>query len=177
MINNMKKLYFIFAISLIAAGIHAQILTPTVIASTGGFTSNVNNSFSYTVGEMTMVETISAGNHILTQGFQQPNDHVLSLIGITQDEPGSFVVYPNPAVDNTWLGFTLPEAGRVTIVMYDAAGQKVADIYTSNYESGKIVTQANTSLYAAGTYFMTMTFVSSFEGKTHLITQKVQIVR
>jgi len=173
----MKKLYFVFAMALSSLGMNAQMLTPQVIASTGGYSSNGTNSLSYTVGEMTMVQTFSANNNILTQGFQQPNDMTVGLIDITQDDFGSFVIYPNPAVDNAWLGFTMPEAGKITIVMYDAIGQKVSDIYTANYESGKIVTQANTSLYAAGMYFMTMTFVSSVDGKTHVTTKKIQIIR
>jgi len=173
----MKKLYFAFAITLVSLGLNAQMLTPQVIASTGGYSSNATNSLSYTVGEMTMVQTFSAGGNILTQGFQQPNDEVLGILDVTQDDYGSFVVYPNPAVDNAWLGFTLPEAGKVTIMMYDVLGQKVSDIYTANYESGKIVTQANTTLYAAGVYFMTMTFVSSVDNKTHITTKKIQIIR
>ena len=173
----MKKLYFVFAMALSSLGMNAQMLTPQVIASTGGYSSNGTNSLSYTVGEMTMVQTFSANNNILTQGFQQPNDMTVGLIDITQEDFGSFVIYPNPAVDNAWLGFTMPEAGKITIVMYDAIGQKVSDIYTANYESGKIVTQANTSLYAAGMYFMTMTFVSSVDGKTHVTTKKIQIIR
>jgi Secretion system C-terminal sorting domain len=173
----MKKLYFVLGLALLSLGMNAQMLTPQVIASTGGFSSNANNSLSYTVGEMTMVQTFTANGNILTQGFQQPNDQVLGILDVTQDDYGSFVVYPNPAVDNAWLGFTLPEAGRVTIVMYDVLGQKVSDIYTANYDSGKIVTQANTSLYAAGIYMMTMTFVSSVDNKTHVTTKKVQIIR
>ena len=175
----MKKIYFVFAIAVFSLGLNAQSLTPQVIASTGGFSSNATNSLSYTVGEMTMVQTFTANGNILTQGFQQPNDtaKIVGILDVTQDDYGSFIVYPNPAVDNAWLAFTLPEAGRVTVVMYDAIGQKVSDIYTANYESGKIIAQANTSLYAAGMYFMTMTFVSSVDNKTHVTTKKIQIIR
>jgi hypothetical protein len=173
----MKKLYFVFALAVVSAGLNAQMLTPQVIASTGGYSSNATNSLSYTVGEMTMVQTFTANGNILTQGFQQPNETTVGILEVTQDDYGAFIVYPNPAVDNAWLGFTLPEAGRVTIAMYDIIGQKISDLYTSNYESGKIVTQINTSLYAAGTYLVTMTFVSSVDGKTHITTKKVQIIR
>ena len=173
----MKKLYFVFAIALSSLGMNAQMLTPQVIASTGGYSSNANGSLSYTVGEMTMVQTFSANNNILTQGFQQPNDIPTGLLDITQDDFGSFVVYPNPAVDNAWLAFQMPEAGRVTIALYDMLGQKVTDFYAGNYENGKISTQANTSLYAAGMYFATLTFVAANDGKTHVTTKKIQIIR
>jgi len=120
----MNKVYSIFFLMFSATLLNAQMLTPTVIASTGGFTSNANGSLSYTVGEMTMVQTFTANGNILTQGFQQPEDNLTGLIDITQDEFGSFVVYPNPAVDNLWFGFQLPEEGKVQIALYDAIGQK-----------------------------------------------------
>ena len=154
----------------------AQILTPTVISSTGGFSSNANGSLSYTVGEMTMVQTFSANGNILTQGFQQPNDNVTFLIDLTKDEFGSLVVYPNPAVDNMWFGFQLPEEGIVQIALYDVLGQKVSDLYNANYDNGKIVEQVNVSMYAAGVYMLTMNFVSAKDGKTHVSTKKFQVI-
>jgi len=173
----MKKLYFVFAAALLSLGMSAQSLTPQVIASTGGFSSNANGSLSYTVGEMTMVQTFSANNNILTQGFQQPNDVSVGLLDITQDDFGSFVVYPNPAVDNTYLAFQMPEAGRVTISLYDMLGQKVSDVYAGNYENGKVTAQANVQTLAAAEYFMTLTFVSAQDGKTHITTKKLQVIR
>ena len=173
----MKKLYFVFAIAVSSLGLNAQSLTPQVIASTGGFSSNANGSLSYTVGEMTMVQTFSANNNILTQGFQQPNDNVLGLLDVTQDDFGSFVVYPNPAVDQTTYGFEMPEAGRVSIALYDVLGQKVSDLYSANYDAGKVTAQANVNEYASGVYFVTMTFVSSRDAKTHVTTKKLQVIR
>ena len=173
----MKKFSFLALIAFLSIAAKAQMLTPTVIASTGGFASNANGSLSYTVGEMTMVQTFTANGNILTQGFQQPNDNVTGLIDITQDEFGSFVLYPNPAVDNMWFGFQLPEAGKVEIVMYDALGQKVKDVFHTSYDTGKIVEQVNVSLYAAGVYLLTMNFVSDKDGKVHTTSKKFQIVK
>ena len=172
----MKKIYFLLLMAVTATGLSAQMLTPTVISSTGGFSSNANGSLSYTVGEMTMVQTFSANGNILTQGFQQPNDNVTGLIDLTQDEFGSLVVYPNPAVDNMWFGFQLPEEGRVQIALYDVLGQKVSDLYNANYDNGKIVEQVNVSMYAAGVYMLTMNFVSAKDGKTHVSTKKFQVI-
>jgi hypothetical protein len=172
----MKKIYFLLLMSFTAIGLSAQMLTPTVISSTGGFSSNANGSLSYTVGEMTMVQTFSANGNILTQGFQQPNDNVTGLIDLTQDEFGSLVVYPNPAVDNMWFGFQLPEEGRVQIALYDVLGQKISDLYNANYDNGKIVEQVNVSTYAAGVYMLTMNFVSAKDGKTHVSSKKFQVI-
>jgi hypothetical protein len=124
---------------------------------------------------MTMVETFSANGNILTQGFQQPEDKTVGIIDITQDEFGSFVVYPNPAVDNVWFGFKLPEKGNVTVSLYNNLGQKIGDIYHSNYESGSVVQQTPVSTLAAGMYFMTMTFVGT-NNATHITTKKFQVI-
>jgi hypothetical protein len=173
----MKKFYFLFLAAFLSIGLKAQMLTPTVIASTGGFSSNANGSLSYTVGEMTMVQTFSASGNILTQGFQQPNESVTGLLELTQDDFGSFVVYPNPSVDNTWYGFELPEAGRVVISLYDELGQRISDLYTANYDNGKIVQQTDVSKLAGGMYFVTLTFTGTKDGKTHINTKKLQVIR
>ncbi len=172
----MKKAYFSLSIILIALSAGAQSLSPTVISATGGFSSNANGSLSYTVGEMTMVETFTGGNNILTQGFQQPNDFTIGILEISQGEYGSFVVYPNPAVDNLWFGFEFPESGKINVAIYDVLGQKVADIYNSNYQNGKTVETLNVSNYSAGTYMMTLTFSPDNGGKAHLITKRFQVV-
>ena len=173
----MKKIYLLFSVVIVGLGLNAQMLTPTVISSTGAFVSNPTvGSLSYTVGEMTMVQTFTANGNILTQGFQQPTDNVTGLLDFTQDEIGSFVVYPNPAVDNIWFGLQLPEKGRVIVSVFDVLGQKLADVYNGNYDSGKIIQQLNVSTYAAGYYMMTMTFTSDKDGKVHTTTKKFQVI-
>lgn len=173
----MKKFYItLIAVSYVFIG-NAQMLTPTVISSTGGFSTNGGNgSLSYTVGEMTMVETFSANGNILTQGFQQPNDNMTGILAMTQDEFGSFAVYPNPAVDNIWFGVELPEAGKISIGIYDIVGQKVADVYNRDYTNGKVIQQTNVSTFAAAQYFLTMTFTSDKDGKVHTTTKKFQVI-
>jgi hypothetical protein len=172
----MKKIYLLASVLFCALLSNAQMLTPTVIASTGGFSSNANGSLSYTVGEMTMVQTFSANGNILTQGFQQPNDQMVGLLDLSQEEFGSFAVYPNPAVDNLFFGFQLPEEGKVEIFLYDAIGQKVSDVFHTSYDQGKIIQQLNVSSYAAGVYMLTMNFVSNKDGKLHTSTKKFQVI-
>jgi len=174
----MKKVYLIITAVAAIFVANSQSLSPTVIASTGAYSVNTqaNVSLSYTVGEMTMVQTFTGGNTILTQGFQQPNDFGTGIVDITPGDFGSFMVYPNPAVENVWFGFKLPEQGKVNISMYNELGQKVADLYNSNYENGDIVQQTNVSTLAAGMYFMTMTFTSTKDGQTHIQTKKFQVM-
>jgi hypothetical protein len=172
----MKKSILSFTAIVFALTCSAQMLTPTVISSTGGFSSNANGSISYTVGEMTMVQTFSSGSNILTQGFQQPNDNILGLIDISAEDFGSFVVYPNPAVDNVWYGFQFPEPGKISVSVYNTLGQKISDVYHAGYDTGKDVQQLNVSAYAAGVYFLTVDFTSQKDGKTHVISKKFQVI-
>ena len=172
----MRNILLLLALITAPYILNAQMLTPTVIASTGGFSSNANGSLSYTVGEMTMVQTFSASGNILTQGFQQPNDNITGLLDLTQDAFGSFVIYPNPAVDNMWFGLQLPEEGKVQITLYNGIGQKISDVFNTHYDSGKMVEQLNVSMYAAGVYMLTMNFVSDNDGKIHSSTKKFQVI-
>jgi hypothetical protein len=60
----------------------AQSLSPTVIASSGGYFEGTNASLSWTLGELA-TETLDNGSNILTQGFQQPVEGI--AIGIDLD--------------------------------------------------------------------------------------------
>jgi len=172
----MGKLFFILLAIAFTLSVNAQTLTPSVISTTGGFSSNTTGSLSFTVAEMTMVQTFSAGNHILTQGFQQPSERITGLLDLVQGEFGSLVIYPNPAVDNLWFGLQLPEAGKVQVILYDGIGHKISDAFSTNYENGKVVQQMNVTMYAAGTYFLTMYCVSAKDGSTHTTSRKFQII-
>jgi hypothetical protein len=172
----MKKLFTLFIIAALPFAMYAQSLTPQVISSTGGFSSNANGSLSYTVGEMSMVNTLSNGNSILTQGFQQPNDLSVGILDVSKGEFGSFMVYPNPAVDNLFFGFQFPEAGRVTVTIYDVLGQKLAEVYNGDYTNGKVVETLNVTNYAAGVYVMSVTFMGEKSNRNHITSKQFQVI-
>ena len=157
--------------------LNAQSLSPSVIASTGGFSSNSNYSVSYTVGEMTMVQTFSASGNILTQGFQQPNDVATALLEISGNSTGDFAVYPNPAVDQMWFAFEYTSPGNVSVSITNLLGQNVGEVYKGYYESGKISQLAQLSALASGPYFLTAAFTDQASGTTSRITRKFEIIR
>src|SRR6056297_2256599 len=89
----MKKLY-LSAFLLIPLLGQAQDLDQNVSGTAGAYSENANGSLSWTIGE-TVVETVSDGTTTLTQGFQQGNLSVTTLI--EQPELSSTLkVYPNP---------------------------------------------------------------------------------
>jgi len=102
--------------------VHAQSLSPSVIASSGGYFSNGSGSLSVTVAEMTMVETFNATSSILTQGFQQPDDGTLSIDETTLAEVS---IYPNPTNGQFSLTIDASANGSANVRIYDLLGQTV----------------------------------------------------
>jgi hypothetical protein len=122
----MKKHTLSFIAILGFAGIfnlHAQTLSPTVISSSGGyFAPSGGPSLSFTVAEMTMVQTFSSSSNILTQGFQQPEDLTVS-ISETPSISGDVLIYPNPTNGVFTLSYVCNDNSETTINLYNLVGQ------------------------------------------------------
>ena len=111
--------------SVMFAGIiplHSQTLLPTVVSSAGGYFTTASASLSFTVAEMTMVQTFTTAGNILTQGFQQPEDLNVS-IAETPTLTGGILVYPNPTNGYFTLSYMSNENAETTICMYNLVGQ------------------------------------------------------
>jgi len=76
--------------------------------------------------------------------------------------------YPNPANPTTTIGFTLAEAGHVTVDIYNIAGQKVDTLVDEKMSAGKHSVVWNGSGFSAGVYFYT--FKSGKFSKTMKVT-------
>ena len=175
----MKKfLTCIFALAFVTA-INAQnpILSPTVIAAGGNYSSGGGVSLSSTIGELAAVQTFSntANNIILTQGFQQPNDVVNGLLDIEKGPDGSLSVYPVPTKVTEWYGYEFPEAGHVEVLLYNIIGQKMDYNLNEDYESGKLVHSFDCSSYTAGDYLLTVRFTTAY-GQVKIVSKKIQFI-
>jgi hypothetical protein len=80
--KEMKKVHVFLVTFLIPFLLAAQSVSPEVISSSGDYFEGPNASLSWTLGEIA-TETYTAGNVILTQGFQQPI--TVSIAGIDLD--------------------------------------------------------------------------------------------
>lgn len=62
-------------------------------------------------------------------------------------------IYPNPAIDNATLEFSLEKDSKnVSVVVYDARGNKVYDQPAQDQAAGTYKISLNTTGYSAGTY-------------------------
>ena len=89
----MKYIFMPF-LFLLSFSVSAQ----TVISSAGKTTINGNYNVSWTVGE-TVINTLSAGGTILTQGFHQPLLIEILPTGLEKELLLDMIAYPNPAFD------------------------------------------------------------------------------
>ncbi len=95
--------------------------------------------------------------------------------GQTLDLPSEYSLesaYPNPFNPTTTLSIALPEAANLTVVVYNAAGQQVAELANGQFNAGSHMLTFDASNLASGLYFIQATV----PGKLNT-TQKVMLVR
>ncbi len=122
----MKKQLLLLLFGAASFSAEAQLqTTPQIIAAGGGFDVAGNISISYTIGEMTAVETAGNGNIYLTQGFQQPEAGAQTGVGMTDiSAPGyELLAYPNPNSGQFFLHVKGEMQGRLLISVLDATAR------------------------------------------------------
>ncbi|MCE5250974.1 T9SS type A sorting domain-containing protein [bacterium] len=80
-------------------------------------------------------------------------------VAVEETAPSSFAVAqnsPNPFNPSTTLNFTLPEAGVVSVDVYNSAGQKVTTIADGYLGAGNHSAVWDASGFSAGVYFCTV---------------------
>jgi len=92
----MNKYFFLFLLA-ISVTAYSQDLPQQVVASAGDQYTNASASVSWTVGEL-VIATLSSSSVTLSQGFQQGNLTVNTLVD--QDMLDfNLKAYPNPVID------------------------------------------------------------------------------
>lgn len=127
----MKTRSTIIAILLIPVISFSQTINTSILNSSGGSAIRGYYQFEWSVGELALVDQMSNGNIIVTNGFLQPylvnpgskNDGV----AFSADE---IKVFPNPASRFVEIDFFTHQKGHVLLELYNAVGQKV---YTDQF--------------------------------------------
>jgi len=147
-----KYLLLVFFLPLQFLKSHAQTaLIRTVVGSTGGSAQAGSTLIQFTIGE-SAVQTLSANELLLTQGFQQPEFAISSPI-VRQVK--DMIVYPNPATTRTKVEFDLLSDAKVTINLVNNAGQ-VVHANTVNTLAGKIEYVIPLNGLASGLYHVVL---------------------
>lgn len=129
----------------------AQSISPSVIATAGGFASNDNVSLSWTLGEVA-VTTLTDGNIILTQGFQQPWETDPSAV-FNKELNWSILTWPNPVHDQIRVRFSLDVPMDFTLEIIDLTGKMMKIRNLENVVPGQEI-EVDFSFYPQGMYLM-----------------------
>jgi len=132
------------------------VFSQELISIGGGFSQNNLVSISYSVGELA-IETLSSGNKIITQGFQQP---IMIVSGIKEipELDYEISVFPNPTQDKVILK-----------VSTDLLTNKYFSIYDMN---GKLILRkkidSNQSEISFSNFLQSMYLLKIFDGRQEL---------
>lgn len=173
----MKKcIFLIIALMLVATQHHlAQQLTPFVISTSGGFSTNTSGMLSFTTGEMSAVETYNAATHILTQGFQQAWDFSTSIHG-SPLSGFSFDVYPNPSGGFFQLVSEWDEDEQVIIHVMDLLGKEILKM-EYDHKRGLHFQSLDLAHLPQGVYLISVKIAGHAAHDAYPFVGKINIVR
>ena len=149
MLRSSLILFLAFA-AFIGTNAQTMILAPTVLASAGGYGESENLSISWTLGEVA-VSTLTGGNFMLTQGFQQ--SFGLDVSARERISELNISAYPNPVENKLMVRFNIENTGNYLLEIEDVTGRI---LYQQNHKGvapGDIL-NINTSDYTQGVYFL-----------------------
>lgn len=116
-------------------------VAPTAIVYT---TSGQNRAaFSYAGFGPT---NIYANQEALVTGVQTIGNEIPSGFALEQN-------YPNPFNPVTNINFSIPKAGMVKLVVFDALGRQVTELINANYNAGTYKVDFDASNLSTGVYF------------------------
>ena len=120
--NRSSTLFLLlFAWTLSASAQNLSIFNQ-VIGSTGHFSVEDNQQWTYTVGEV-VIETIGANNRTLTQGVHQP-EFARPVFTIDPELLAwNIEVFPNPTADMLNVRFDSNQSGLLEAMMFDLYGR------------------------------------------------------
>lgn len=174
-----KRLLFLFFCSFSGFGwLASQSVTPFVTSTAGDFFLNpsANASLSFTVGEMTMVETFFNQGHFLTQGFQQPQVQAISVEDAA-DFWEEFVVFPNPASDFLNVRYRLRYPGRVKLELVNLNGVRVLPGYDDRYIGGIQEDALELDGLSQGFYILRVSYDVPARNIHHLSFHKINVIQ
>jgi hypothetical protein len=147
----MKRFIFILIASLFV--LNSSVSAQQVIASAGGYyTSAVNLTLSWTLGETIVPSYGPTNGLILTHGFQS----VLRTVIVEEniDTPVKVTVFPNPASDYLNISFAEPLDAEVNLVLFDSQGKLFK---TQVIEAASSEIQLNFQDLPSGIYLLKLT--------------------
>jgi hypothetical protein len=159
-----RKFLFAGSLLLIAFAIHAQpavphIQTPCTTASEG---TAGNFIISYTIGEMTLVESRQQSGLLITQGVLQPAKGIADT-NYQCFNSAEVKVFPNPNPGTFQLQLSIFKPGKMQISLLDENGRNYLN-EQFNY-AGFTTRPYNIQRLTSGVYYMLLVFTENGQSK------------
>lgn len=129
------------------------LLAQRTVNASGGNAIIGGNTYSYSIGEMTVVSTATAGSFTTTQGVLQAGmDGTIGVQELSGTSEG-ILLYPNPVADLLYLQPALQGGGNLHLRLYDASGKLLMD-REAQLGAGNEPQQISMVGMAEGAYFL-----------------------
>jgi hypothetical protein len=146
----MKKLLYPSLFSLmclvllaVSAAQSDYLIVKDVFSTSGGQVESANYLLDYSTGQVAVGRSVGTA-HIETGGFWGWGIWVPDTTAVEerlpQHVPSSYVLfqnYPNPFNPETRIGYQLPEAGHVCLVVFNVTGQEVCRLVDGDQTPGE----------------------------------------
>lgn len=104
--------------------VRAQSIAPSTINACGNMVTLAGNDYEWSVGEMVLVSTFTAGAVTVTQGVLQPAD-VLLGVNPVPEIPMHISVFPNPASSDVSIRYASQTPASMSYVLTDMTGKTI----------------------------------------------------
>ena len=84
--------------------------------------------------------------------------------------------YPNPFNPSTSIGFTLPEAGYVTVSVYDMTGRLVSTLVDGNLDEGVHMVEWD-GMDSSGAMVSAGVYIYALESSDMIMTKKMILMK
>ena len=160
-----KKWIFYFIGGLLASPCYAQDIAPSILNAGGGTAVTGGNIHEWSVGEMVLVETATAGANTVTQGVLQPIyvDHT-DIHEETAGLQDAFVLYPNPTNGQVLLQPYLGTGTTLDLTLVDLTGKVLSKRQVVLY-GGNEAQSLDLNAYASGMYILSVQWMQDGTSK------------
>jgi hypothetical protein len=159
--------------------------TPTNLTQTPGFPelllhaapvlkSNGNNSYTVFIGRTYQcnINTYPPDNAAKSTFYVAAHTFTVTGVNETGQQPTGFKLeqnYPNPFNPSTTISYSVAQAGRVSLKVFNTLGQEVATLVDENVSPGEYKVNFDASKVSSGVYIYKLVSGSRVESKKMLL--------